>query len=49
MASLTKIMTFYTALNIAKTFNIDLNTTIVTVPRVAALMGGTSAFLREGD
>lgn len=49
IASLTKIMTLYTVLTLVKKFSIDLNTTIITVPRGAVLLGGTTAYFNEGD
>lgn len=49
MASLTKIMTIYTVMSLVKKYNIEMETTIVTVPRGAVLLGGTTAFLNEGD
>ena len=49
MASITKMMTFYTALKLIERFNIDPSKTILTVSRNASRMIGTSACLREGD
>ena len=49
MASLTKIMTLMTTLTLAKTLNIDIYNSIVIVPKIAAQIGGTSAYLKEGD
>lgn len=49
MASLTKIMTFYTALHIIKESNLDIDTQVIFVPRCAVFIGGTTAYLKEGD
>jgi len=45
MASLTKIMTAYVAINIAILLNLNLEKEIVTVPYPAIIVGGTSAML----
>lgn len=45
MASLTKIMTAYVAINIAILLNLNLENEIVTVPYSAVTVGGTSAML----
>jgi len=49
VASITKMMTFYTALKLIDRYNINPSTTILTVSRNASRMIGTSACLREGD
>ena len=49
VASLTKIMTLYTSLQLVKKFKIDPEKTIVPVSRKAAYMIGTSATLKQGD
>lgn len=49
VASLTKIMTFYTCLRLVEKYKMNPKTTLVTVSRTAASMPGTSANLREGD
>ena len=49
VASITKMMTFYTCLKIMEKFNIDPENTILTVSRTASRTNGTSACLREGD
>ncbi len=49
VASITKMMTFYTTLKLLDRYNIDPATTIITVSRNASRMIGTSACLREGD
>ena len=49
IASLTKIMTAYTALMLTKRFNIDLASTKVQIPGKASSLCGTTACLGEGD
>lgn len=49
MASLTKIMTFYTCLRLVEKYKMTPKTTLVTISRTAASIPGTSANLREGD
>jgi D-alanyl-D-alanine carboxypeptidase len=48
IASITKMMTFYTCIKIMDKYNID-GSTVVTASRTASLTNGTSACLREGD
>ena len=48
IASLTKIMTFYTVIQLAKTHNIDITTEKVVVSEHVSKIGGTSAELNEG-
>ena len=48
IASLTKMMAFYTCLKLMEKYNIDVQT-VVTASRTASLTNGTSACLREGD
>lgn len=45
MASLTKIMTAYVAINIALVLKINLEKEMVVVPFPATTIGGTSAML----
>ena len=49
VASLTKMMTAYTVLDLAKQFKLKLNQTYVPVCSIAANVRGTSANLRKGD
>ena len=49
MASITKMMTFYTSLKLLDKFGMDPEETHVTVSRAATRIPGTSADLREGD
>lgn len=49
IASLTKIMTLYTTLSIAKKFNINLKEEDVTVSREASRVIGTRAEIKEGE
>ena len=49
VASLTKIMTFYTCLRLVEKYKMTPKTTLVTVSRTGASIPGTSANLREGD
>ena len=49
IASLTKIMTCYLTLILAKRMNLSMNELNVRVTRLAASMSGTSAELKEGD
>jgi len=49
IASLTKIMTLYTALTLMKRFHINPYTTFVTISERASMMSGTTACLEEGD
>lgn len=46
MASLTKIMTAYTALNICSTYGIKIREHYVSINKIAAYMNGTSAGLK---
>ncbi len=49
IASLTKVMTLYTVLNLLDKFSLDEATTMVTISANAANISGTSADLQEGD
>jgi D-alanyl-D-alanine carboxypeptidase len=49
IASLTKIMTAYTALELIKRYELDSSKTIVTISEKAAYTEGTTASLEEGD
>jgi len=49
VASITKMMTFYTVLNFMDEYNIDPESTYITISRQAANMKGTSAELKDGD
>ncbi len=49
VASLTKIMTFYTVIKIAESLSIDISSTIVTVSDRVLSITGTSADLVEGE
>jgi len=49
IASLTKIMTAYTALHLSYEFNVNLKYEKTLVSKKAAKMGGTTAMLEEGD
>ncbi len=49
VASLTKIMTCYTVLELAKRWNMDMETTLASVSRQAAFINGTRADFRFGD
>ena len=49
VASITKMMTFYTVLKLMKKFSLDALSTVLTVSRGASKIHGTSADLREGD
>jgi len=48
-ASLTKIMTAYTIISLAKRYNLEIETKAIEVCGVAASVRGTSALLRKGD
>lgn len=47
VASITKMMTFYTALKLCEKYGVDPVNTYLTVSRGAAKVNGTSADLRE--
>lgn len=49
VASLTKMMTFYSSLKLCSRYSIDPENTYLTVSRGASKVTGTSADLREGD
>lgn len=49
IASLTKIMTTYTAIKLCQLFNLDLYETMVTVPDECVKIIGTSALLCPGE
>lgn len=49
MASLTKIMTFHTALHLVDRFGVDIENELVYVDEESASVTGTSASLVEGD
>lgn len=49
VASITKMMTFYSALKLCQKYSIDPEKTFLTVSRGASKISGTSADLREGD
>jgi D-alanyl-D-alanine carboxypeptidase (penicillin-binding protein 5/6) len=49
IASITKMMTFYTVLKLMEKYNMNPETTILTVSKSASLITGTSANIREGD
>ncbi|CAK70730.1 unnamed protein product (macronuclear) [Paramecium tetraurelia] len=49
VASLTKIMTAYTAIQLCEDLNLDYNEINIRIPRIATQIGGTSAFLRRDD
>jgi D-alanyl-D-alanine carboxypeptidase len=49
VASITKMMTFYTVLNFMDEYNIDPESTYITISRQASNMKGTSAELKDGD
>ena len=49
VASITKMMTFYTVLKLIDKFKLDAHETLLTVSRSASKVNGTSADLREGD
>jgi len=49
MASLTKIMTCYTALSLAKRWDLNLNEETISVSRSAAFINGTRAELKFGE
>lgn len=49
VASITKMMTFYTVLRLCERYHIDPNYTTITISRNAAKIHGTSADLQEGD
>jgi D-alanyl-D-alanine carboxypeptidase len=49
IASLTKMMTFYTVIELIKQFKLQVETYQITVSTLASQISGTSAFLREGD
>ena len=49
IASLTKIMTAYTALSLSYKYDIDLKYTKTLVSKKASKVGGTTAMLAEGD
>jgi D-alanyl-D-alanine carboxypeptidase (penicillin-binding protein 5/6) len=49
IASLTKLMTAYTALNICSTFNIKIREHFVSINKHAAYMNGTSAGLKVDE
>jgi serine-type D-Ala-D-Ala carboxypeptidase (penicillin-binding protein 5/6) len=49
VASITKMMTFYTVLQLLQKFRMDPSRTYVTISRQAANVKGTTAELVEGD
>ena len=49
VASITKMMTFYTVINILEEFKIDPSQTYITICRQATSIIGTSAELKEDD
>lgn len=49
IASLTKMMTFFTVIDLMKQFKLNAETYKITVSTLASQISGTSAFLREGD
>ncbi len=49
IASLTKMMTFYTVMKLMDKFRLHPGTTVITISKTASCMNGTSANLREGD
>jgi D-alanyl-D-alanine carboxypeptidase len=49
VASITKMMTFYTVINIIEEYKIDPSQTFISVCRQATSIIGTSADLREDD
>ena len=49
VASLTKIMTFYTALKLVDKYNLDIKAEFITVCEETAAVTGTTANLLEGD
>jgi D-alanyl-D-alanine carboxypeptidase len=49
VASLTKIMTYYTVIKIAESLSIDISSTTVTVSDKVLSITGTSADLLEGE
>jgi len=49
IASLTKIMTIYTVFSVSERLNINLEENEVTVSKTAVTIGGTKAFIKEGD
>jgi len=49
VASLTKMMTAYTVLDLARQFKLRLNEVFVPICSIAANVRGTTANLRKGD
>ena len=49
VASLTKIMTFYTIVELAKKYKVNLSSTYIEVCHAASVVIGSSARLRNGD
>ena len=49
IASLTKMMTFFTVMKLMDKFRLQPASTVLTISKTAACMNGTSANLREGD
>jgi len=49
VASITKMMTFYTVICIMDEFKIDPKKTLIAVSRMGSSVTGTTADLREGD
>lgn len=49
VASLTKIMTAYTVLDLARLYKIKINTTLITICGVGSNIRGTTAKLKKGD
>ena len=49
IASLTKIMTAFTVINICNTYGVRIRETWVPIQREASMMEGTSANLRNGE
>lgn len=43
------MMTFYTVLDLANRYSLDIDQTVLTVSKTASRVNGTSADLREGD
>lgn len=49
IASLTKIMTFYTVIDLLARFKMHPDEVKIRVSNIATQVSGTSAYLREGD
>lgn len=49
VASLTKMMTFYTAIKLISRFNLTPSNVLITISDYAANLRGTSAHLKAGD